>query len=404
MIKVNAANALMLGHIDTANCTVISGWAFDPSTPSTTIRIKVYEGSTLRGEINTNDLRADVNAAYSITGTHGFALTLPDRIKDSMPHVLQTRAQYASSANEAVIDTKTLTCPGSPTTFTSAGWDPGLTKRYIATTNPTEQTYFESCPDIASGCYPQRKTQDGFYTLSPEIGGVNVPCKVNSAANFSVNGQLQPCPFKFSWEQGTDGRPAGHITSDTSSWTTSITPNIWLGFQENAPYGTVYAGGKNLPSISKAYVSASVTPLITNVAVNQNARVRFVSGISWYVPTLNKSFVLEMNMGGVNTQAEPAWSLTAEAVSNAACGEAVQCLYLGGQFWNTPAIASGSTTQFAIDWEQIAKRLVQDGLLPSQAVGDYPLNGVYTGPEMLGRGKVDFTIQNVKISSVENVR
>jgi hypothetical protein len=65
-----------------ADGTVV-GWAFDPASPSTSIRVRIYrdwlagEGGTLIADELTDLYRPDINAAYQIEGKHGFEIRLP---------------------------------------------------------------------------------------------------------------------------------------------------------------------------------------------------------------------------------------------------------------------------------------------------------------------------------------
>ena len=55
---------------------VVAGWAFDPGSPGTSIQTHVYVNSAGYPFV-ANQARADVNAAFGITGAHGFGMTVP---------------------------------------------------------------------------------------------------------------------------------------------------------------------------------------------------------------------------------------------------------------------------------------------------------------------------------------
>jgi endo-1,4-beta-xylanase len=292
----------------------------------------------------------------------------------------------------------------TPPPADAKGWDPGLRTRRITTMNPGKPTYFEDCPDAPSSrCHGSVLAGDGFYTLSPEIGGTNVPCRVNSDDVFTVpiTGQPERCPHNFAWQQGASGNLIASLGTDTLQWSRTDTPNIWLGFQENTPYGDVYLGGKNFPNINDATFEAEFSATVHGIRSAQGAKVRFLTGVAWFVPKLNKSFVLEMNLDSINAASEPAWSTTAEAVDNPACGQAVKCLYLGGRFWQQPSILSVQPTKITIDWAGIAERLVQKGYLPPDALGPYKTTTFHSGPEILGRAAVSMQISKALIKNRE---
>ncbi len=61
-----------IGHLDQAEPTWVGGWAFDPDHPEAEIAVHVYVNGQMAGNSTTTGFRPDVNAAYGITGNHGF--------------------------------------------------------------------------------------------------------------------------------------------------------------------------------------------------------------------------------------------------------------------------------------------------------------------------------------------
>ena len=61
----------------------VSGWAFDPDVPNESISVHVYIGGPAGSNnvecvpVTANQKRDDVNAAYGISGNHGFSATIP---------------------------------------------------------------------------------------------------------------------------------------------------------------------------------------------------------------------------------------------------------------------------------------------------------------------------------------
>lgn len=72
----SAQAAQPLGHLDAATPTYVGGWAFDPDHPTVEIAIHVYVNGTFATAGTTTGFRPDVNAAYGITGNHGYTLPL----------------------------------------------------------------------------------------------------------------------------------------------------------------------------------------------------------------------------------------------------------------------------------------------------------------------------------------
>ena len=86
-------NGSPVGHFDTANCSVIEGWAYDPDTSSEQILVHLYanapsgdDNSVFLGETLADKVRQDVNDQFDITGNHGWVFNTPEYLKDGAPH------------------------------------------------------------------------------------------------------------------------------------------------------------------------------------------------------------------------------------------------------------------------------------------------------------------------------
>jgi hypothetical protein len=276
--------------------------------------------------------------------------------------------------------------------------------RRIATINANRTGYYENCPDgIVGKCYPAITAGSGFYTLSPSMNeGDNVPCKVNSGEQFRVPGaaygEPEPCPFYFDWSIDAANRVTAVLTDDTRNWSRSDTPNIYLGFQQNTPFGGLYMGANNMPNINEAYFEAYMQGSLEGVRTQEGAFGRFMTGVGWYVPSLQKSFVVEFNLDSFNTT-QPQLSTTLEAVDNPSCGDAVKCTYLGARFWGIDSIIGSTPKKVSIDWAATVQKLIQKGYLPAEAYGSYPVSVFHSGPEMFGRGKLVDRISGATIKA-----
>jgi hypothetical protein len=78
-VTVNNTTVPTIGYLDSMSrsggTVTVSGWAFDPHASSTSIGVHVYANS-VGNAIATNAYRGDVNAAYGISGNHGFSATV----------------------------------------------------------------------------------------------------------------------------------------------------------------------------------------------------------------------------------------------------------------------------------------------------------------------------------------
>ncbi|MDP1624943.1 MAG: peptidoglycan-binding domain-containing protein [bacterium] len=79
------------GHLDTASCSAITGWAYDPDDATANIPVHFYAGGpagsgTFIGSAVANVPRPDVNTALGIPGDHGFIFDTPNSLKDGGTH------------------------------------------------------------------------------------------------------------------------------------------------------------------------------------------------------------------------------------------------------------------------------------------------------------------------------
>lgn len=110
-----------IGNFDLADCTAISGWAFDPDNPGTSVQIHVYRdgaagaGGIFLGAYTTDILRTDVNDTYRITGNHGFSISpIPSELADGLDHMVYIYAINTNSAGSNPLlngSPKPLRCP-----------------------------------------------------------------------------------------------------------------------------------------------------------------------------------------------------------------------------------------------------------------------------------------------------
>lgn len=279
------------------------------------------------------------------------------------------------------------------------GWDPKLTKK-LAATFKRDATYFEDCSDQSGGCFGNIASGGGFYTLAPDMGALGIPCKINSHESFDskLPAGVQNCPYFFRWDTDTNDKLSAVLNLDSTDWTTPTTNNIYLGLQENLPYGVLYMGGKNLPKINNFLYHAKLLATINDLNTNQFAKTRFITGIAWYVPNIQKSFVLEMNFDTAGPEV-PQWSTTDIATKNEYCAVDVLCLYLGGRYWNQPELINKGETTIDINWTNIIRKLIAQNYLPLESFGPYQIGGTYAGPEMLGRGNVSLAVSDIEMSA-----
>ena len=123
------------------------------------------------------------------------------------------------------------------------GFDPGLRIRRAATIDPQGPLYYEDCPDGPDGrCYPAVPPGGGFYTLANDEG-IKGTCRIACGERYDANewNPDVPCPYWFSWVDLPGGEVAAEISIDSTGFKHHLTPNLYLGLQENIP-SRIYAG------------------------------------------------------------------------------------------------------------------------------------------------------------------
>src|SRR5450759_2990849 len=96
------------GYHDVADCTRISGWAWDASQPTTPISVDIYDGSTLIATALAGNFRQDLLDAGIGDGNHGFEITTPGSVIDGTTHTITVK--YAGTQSNLNTTPKTLSC------------------------------------------------------------------------------------------------------------------------------------------------------------------------------------------------------------------------------------------------------------------------------------------------------
>lgn len=109
-----ARAAQPVGSLDAASTTMAGGWAYDPDHPADGIPIHVYVDGAFHTAGFTDGVRADVNAAFGITGAHGFNVPLDIASLAAGSHeVVAYAIDLDGEGNPGIA--------GSPKTVTSVG-------------------------------------------------------------------------------------------------------------------------------------------------------------------------------------------------------------------------------------------------------------------------------------------
>lgn len=174
-------NAVPVGYLDGADCSNITGWAYDPDVPSTPITVHLYRGGsfgsgTFVGAYTTDTYRSDVNAAYNITGNHGYTIPVDSSFKTGTDQSIYVYALDSAGGTNPLLTNspKTINCTSVsvPTVTTSAVTSIGQTSATSGGTISSNGGATVTVSGIAWGTSANpttsnSKTTNGWATSGP---------------------------------------------------------------------------------------------------------------------------------------------------------------------------------------------------------------------------------------------
>lgn len=101
--------AIYEGYLDSADCHLITGWAWDVNKPDAPVDVEIYDGDALLDTASANIYRPDLKRVGKGNGKHCFRFAVPDSIKDGKPRLI--RAKIAESDYHLYATPKEYACP-----------------------------------------------------------------------------------------------------------------------------------------------------------------------------------------------------------------------------------------------------------------------------------------------------
>jgi len=166
------------GFHEIADCTQISGWAWDQTQPNTPINVDIYSDGNLLTTVPANQFRQDLANAGKGNGSHGFSITTPNGVKDGQPHSITVK--FGGSSTNLLNTPKQINCSG--------GSQPP---------SPPDLTHFQKgrLSSIGNG---SMRISYGYDALGRSTGTVNVLDNTTYVYRhfygYAQNGQSTPGP------------------------------------------------------------------------------------------------------------------------------------------------------------------------------------------------------------------
>jgi hypothetical protein len=102
------AGGTLEGFHDIANCSEISGWAWDSAAPNSPISVDIFSDGNLLTTVTANIFRQDLFNAGKGNGFHAFSFPTPLSLKDGQPHSIRVR--FANSNINLGNTPRSITC------------------------------------------------------------------------------------------------------------------------------------------------------------------------------------------------------------------------------------------------------------------------------------------------------
>lgn len=267
---------IAVGYVDTtnvspANSCVLGGWAYDPDTSSNEETVYLYsgpvDGGTLQDAFWTTGYRPDVNAAFGITGNHGWTLdntTLPAVFLDGGTH----------SGYLYAIDTATTDSHTDPTfvnkmigSFTVSGCYPPPTASLTPSSSTinwnSSQTLTYSCTNSSTASLQDTTTGTWLFQNSATVSGNASTGNLTSSQNYTLtcNGKVSGTATAAA-TVNVNARPAPTVTITANpagplAWNNSGTTISWSSTNADSCQATSNWPGTNISNGTSLAISDS---------------------------------------------------------------------------------------------------------------------------------------------------
>ncbi|HEY4595681.1 MAG TPA: hypothetical protein VIJ02_04720, partial [Thermoanaerobaculia bacterium] len=98
------------GKLESASCTDVHGWAWDPMFPTTPTSVEVLVDGVYKQTVPANVFRQDLVTAGRGDGRHGFSWPIPAALKDGRKHRITVRFAESDPTDLLVGKQQTINC------------------------------------------------------------------------------------------------------------------------------------------------------------------------------------------------------------------------------------------------------------------------------------------------------
>ncbi len=244
------------GYLDTANCSIIGGWAWSSALPNTPINVDIYNGSALLATVPANLFRSDLPGAGIGNGYHAFSLATPSSLQDGTTHTVS--AKFGGTSISLSSSPKLLSCGPSPVPSISSISPASVTAGSAGFTLTVNGSGFVSGSTVRVNGSNRTTTLVSATQLTVAIPASDLA----SAGTLSIT-VFNPAP--------------GGGTSAVSSFTVNAANNPLPSISSVSP-SNIFAGGSDftLTITGSGFISSSVV----NVAVGNGSGTRATTFVS----------------------------------------------------------------------------------------------------------------------------
>jgi hypothetical protein len=185
--------AAYFGVLERADCTQISGVAYDENSPDLTISVDIYDNGVLIATVPANRFRRDLYDAGWLNPNHGFVFPTPSSMKDGKIHQVSvnfagTGIPLSGSPKEIACSTSLFPTAVPQTTASGQGstWEQGVELSSIMSGIITKVRFWRSAGEPMGGHTATIWSASGARLTSQPFNETSNPGWQYATVNFPI--------------------------------------------------------------------------------------------------------------------------------------------------------------------------------------------------------------------------